>query len=316
MSRVLTFVLSLLAVTGAAAAPTHRAFITNEKDNTLSVIDTRTNTLVKTFDIGVQPRGIGLAPDGSEVYVALGDANSIAVVDPQSLKILRQIDSGRDPETFAVHPNGLLYISNEEDAKASVTDPKSGKIVAEIPVGIEPEGVAISPDGTRVIVTSESTNMLHVVKVPEHELAANILVGARPRAAVFSGDSRWAYASAEIGGEILKVDMQSNKIALTGRLGDDDAKPKDLLLSADEKHLYVAGGRANGVFVLAADTLTVERKIDTGARVWGLAMNRDRSRLYVTNGGSDTVSIIDTGTNKVIASVKVGAAPWGVVVDD
>ena len=42
------------------------------------------------------------------------------------------------------------------------------------------------PDGSKVIVTSESTNMLHVISVPDHQLVANILVGSRPRAATFS----------------------------------------------------------------------------------------------------------------------------------
>lgn len=300
----------------ACAAPTHRGFVTNEKGNSLSVFDTRTNEVVATVDVGQQPRGIGMAPDGSEIYVALGKADAIAVIDPNSLKVLRTIESGSDPEAFAVHPNGNLYISNEEDAKASVTNPKTGKVIAEIPVGIEPEGVAISPDGTRVIVTSESTNMLHVISVPEHELVANILVGARPRAAVFNKAGNLAYASAEIGGQILKVDMQKNAIITTGALNDDKAKPKDLTLSADETLLYVAGGRANGVFVLDANTLEIKQRIDTGVRVWGLAMNHDRSRLYATNGVSNTVSVIDTAKNAVIANIAVGEAPWGVIVDD
>jgi YVTN family beta-propeller protein len=103
--------------------------------------------------------------------------------------------------------------------------------VAEIPVGLEPEGVAISPDGTKVIVTSESTNMLHVIAVPEHTVVANILVGVRPRSAVFTKDSKTVYATAEISGEILRVDMQKNTIVERITLGgeDDNVKPKDIL---------------------------------------------------------------------------------------
>ncbi len=80
-----------------------------------------------------------------------------------------------------MHPNGNIYISNEDAAKASVIDPASAKVIAEIPVGLELEGVAISPDGKQVIVTSESTNMLHIIAVPEHKVVANILVGAPAR---------------------------------------------------------------------------------------------------------------------------------------
>ena len=62
----------------------------------------------------------------------LSQENKIVVIDPNSLKILRDFVAGSDPETFAVHPNGNIYISNEDDAKASVFDPKTGKQIAEI----------------------------------------------------------------------------------------------------------------------------------------------------------------------------------------
>ena len=213
-----------------------------------------------------------------------------------------------------MHPNGNLYISNEEDAKASVYNPHTGKLVAEIKVGLEPEGVAISPDGTRAIVTSESTNMLHVIAIPEHPLVANILVGARPRAAAFSADGKTAYATSEISGEVKKIDMASGTILARKALADNKAKPKDILPSRDGQRLFVAGGRANRIFVLDERTLAILYEIPVGIRVWGLALNQAGTRLYTTDGVSGQVSVIDTVANKVVATVPVGKMPWGIAL--
>lgn len=300
----------------ASVGPTHRVFVTNEKGNSVSVIDPVTNQVEATIDVGEQPRGIGIAPDDREIYVALAVEGKIAVIDPKGLKVVRKFDSGPDPEAFGVHPNGNIYISMEEDAKAAVYNPKTGEQIALVDVGLEPEGVAVSADGSRVIVTSESTNMLHVISVPEHQIVANILVGSRPRSATFSRDGKWAYASAEIGGEVKRVNMETNEVEKVVSLADDEAKPKDVLLSQDEQTLYVAGGRANKIFVLDPVTLETRATIPVGARVWGLALNGDGSRLYTTDGGSDTVSVIDTAKNEVLATIPVGKAPWGVVVHD
>ncbi|MCC6706847.1 MAG: beta-propeller fold lactonase family protein [Gammaproteobacteria bacterium] len=199
--RILVLAL-LLGVTLDSLAASGRVFVTNEKGDSVSVIDTKTNQVVKTIAIGKRPRGIGLAPDGSAIYVAVSGENHIAVLDPATLEVKGSFPSGDDPEAFAVHKNGNIYISNENDAKASVIDPHTGKLVTEIEVGIEPEGVAISPDGTRAIVTSESTNMLHIIAIPEHTVVNSILVGARPRSATFSADGKLAYATSEIGGEV------------------------------------------------------------------------------------------------------------------
>lgn len=295
---------------------TGRVFVTNERGDSVSVIDAATNTVIKTVPVGRRPRGIGLSPDGKEIYIAASGDNAIVVLDPNSLSVVRSFQSGNDPETFAVHSNGNIYISNEEDAKASVFDPRTGTLVAEIEVGIEPEGVAISPDGTRAIVTSESTNMLHLIAIPEHIILHNILVGARPRAATFSADGKTAYATSEIGGEIKKINVETGKIIRAKPLSDDKAKPKDILISRDGERLYVAGGRANKIFVLDADSLEIVATIPVGKRVWGLALSRDGKSLYSTDGVDHQVSVINTEMNSVVATVPVGKFPWGVLIDD
>ena len=310
---LITVAIILLPLTGNAK---DRIFVTNERSNNISVINAETLVVEDTIEVGDRPRGIGLSPDSSELYVAVSEENKIVVIDPNTLKILRDFEAGSDPETFAVHPNGNIYISNEDDAKASVYDPKTGKELAVIKVGLEPEGVAISPDGKRVIVTSESTNMLHVIKAPENVIESNILVGSRPRAAVFTKSGDIAYATAEISGEVVKVDILNAKILKTGTLDDKKAKPKDVILSKDEKTIYVAGGRANKIIVMDSDTLEILKGIPVGKRVWGLAMSSDGSRVFTTDGVSGTVSVIDTKSNEVIKTIEVGKFPWGVVVKD
>lgn len=297
-------------------AATGRVFVSNEHADSVSVIDSATNQVIETIPVGKRPRGVGVSPDGKEVYVAISGDNAIAIIDPVAMKVVRSFASGDDPEAFAVHTNGNLYISNEEDAKASVFDPASGTLIAEIEVGIEPEGVALSPDGKRAIVTSESTNMLHVILIPEHTIETNILVGARPRAATFSADSKIAYATSEISGEVKKIDIAGGKVLAKTSLGDGKAKPKDVLVSRDGQRLFVAGGRANQVFVLDAHDLQLIKAIAVGKRVWGLALSRDGKLLYSTDGVDHQVSVIDTETNSVVATIAVGKFPWGVAIDD
>jgi PQQ-dependent catabolism-associated beta-propeller protein len=315
LSRII-FIIGVLLSHGLQAAPTNRIFVTNERGNSISVINGESLEVEASIDIGKRPRGIGLSPDHSELYVAVSEENLIAVVDPVSLKVIRKFKSGSDPETFAVHPNGNIYISNEDDAKATVFNPSTGEQVAEIPVGLEPEGVAISPDGKKVIVTSESTNMLHVIAVPEHTIIANVLVGARPRSAVFNRAGDLAYATSEISGEVKKVDMENYKILSKAKIADEKAKPKDILLSLDEKTVYVAGGRANQVLVMDAEKMELIKAIPVGKRVWGLAMTSNGKRIFTTDGVSGTVSVIDTDSNKRIKTINVDKFPWGVVIDD
>jgi len=317
--RIARFTATLVAFTLAAAveaAPTNRLFVSNEKSDTVSVIDLATLEVTHTIDVGERPRGIGLAPDGSELYVAVSEEDAIAVIDPETLEVKRKFECGDDPETFDVHPNGNIYISNEDDAKASVYDPKTGEQLAVIKVGIEPEGVAASPDGKWVVVTSESTSMLHFIQVPEHTIKHNVIVGARPRSAVFRADSQVVFSTSEISGEVKKVDVATGEIVGKTYLGDEKAKPMEVMMSRDQSKLYVAGGRASKIFVIDAETLEVLDAIPVGKRTWGLALTKDGKRLFTTDGPDHQVSVIDTTTNEVVKTIKVGKFPWGLAIDD
>src|SRR5829696_7382206 len=66
------------------------AYVTNERDGTITVIDTATDEVFSTIQVGARPRGVRLSPDGGRVYVALStpsgkdyDAaeNKIAAID-------------------------------------------------------------------------------------------------------------------------------------------------------------------------------------------------------------------------------------------
>ncbi len=123
------------------------AYVSNEKSNTVSVIDTDKMETIATIKTGQRPRGIEVSRDGKLVYVALGDDDIIQIIDTKSLTVVSELPSGPDPEQFAIDPAGkTLYVANENDAMVTVIDLEKRASVGEVSVGIEPEGMAVSPD--------------------------------------------------------------------------------------------------------------------------------------------------------------------------
>ena len=139
--------------------PTNRAYVSNEKADTVTVIDTRTDRVVRIIAVGRRPRGIGISPDRSRLYVATSNEDAIEVIDLKTYRFIGRMPGGSDPEAFAVHPDGKrLFLSNEDSASATALDVTTGKVLKVIRVDIEPEGVGASPDGKWVYVTNESTH--------------------------------------------------------------------------------------------------------------------------------------------------------------
>src|ERR1700687_2637811 len=76
-----------------AHAGAFTAYISNEKSNTISVIDTDKLAVVKTIKVGQRPRGIGLTRDGKFILVAVGDDDTIQMIDTSTYEIAATLQS-------------------------------------------------------------------------------------------------------------------------------------------------------------------------------------------------------------------------------
>src|SRR5262249_61752178 len=78
-----------------AQALAQNAYITNR--DTVSVIDTTSNTVTATIPVGDGPVGVAVSPDGSTVYVANFIDGAVSVVDRKSQTRATTIARGNKP---------------------------------------------------------------------------------------------------------------------------------------------------------------------------------------------------------------------------
>jgi PQQ-dependent catabolism-associated beta-propeller protein len=309
---------SALLCAGPAAA--YRIFVSNEKDDTITVLDGASLSILKTVDVGARPRGIVLSHDGKSLYICTSDADHIEVLDLASLTVTRVLPSNPDPEYMAMtHDGKTLYVANEDNSQVSVLDIASSQITSEIEVGVEPEGMAVSPDDKTVVCTSETTSMVHFIDVATHKVVASVLVGTRPRFAVFTKDGSQVWVSSEVAGTVAIIDAASHKVLHTIHF-DLPEVPKASIqavginLTADGTKAFIDLGPANRVAVVDPKTFDVQKYLLVGQRVWHGDFSPDQKLLYTANGLSNDMSVIDVDALTVTQSVPVGQSPWGIVV--
>src|SRR5438445_11282980 len=81
-----------------AQASAFTAYVSNEKSNTVSVIDTDKFTVAKTIKVGQRPRGIELNKVGKFILVAVVDDDSIQVIDHDTDEMFATLRSVPDCE--------------------------------------------------------------------------------------------------------------------------------------------------------------------------------------------------------------------------
>jgi YVTN family beta-propeller protein len=180
------------------------AYVTNQVEATVSVIDPANNTLVATIPVGDNPNGVAITPDGTRAYVTnLGTVNELAttvsVIDTANNTVVATIPAGKLPFGVAITPDGThAYVTNTIDSTVSVIDTANNTVVATIPVELGSFGVAIPPDGTRpyerddrrhpplAYVTNNSGNTVSVIDTASNKVVSTIPVGNFPFALAFA----------------------------------------------------------------------------------------------------------------------------------
>src|SRR5271155_4612140 len=111
------------------------AYVSNEKGNSISVVDTDKMETVATIKTGQRPRGIEVTRDGKFVFVALGDDDKIEMFDTKNHNDAGELPSGPDPEQFALDPAGkFLYVANENDSMVTIIDMAKRTAIGQVSV--------------------------------------------------------------------------------------------------------------------------------------------------------------------------------------
>src|SRR5215475_14588644 len=128
----------------ASDARAYRAYVSNEKSNTISIIDTAERKVIGTIKVGQRPRGITVTKDQIYVLVAVGDDDTIQMIDTATNRVVDTLPSGPDPELFTDDPSGkVLYVANENDNTVTITDTEKRTRIGDVQVGVEPEGMGL-----------------------------------------------------------------------------------------------------------------------------------------------------------------------------
>jgi YVTN family beta-propeller protein len=313
--------LCLLAVT-AYAQNAPRAYVADTLSNTVSVIDTATDTRVATIPVGVSPSGVALHPRGKRLYVSNAGSDTVSVIDTATDATVATVAVGHVPSDVAVHPAGRhVYVTNESDDTVSVIDTATNAVIATVRVGTSPRGVAVHPNGLHVYVANINsqgdpplfTGTLSVIDVATNVVTATVPVGDFSPSDVAVHPNGARLYTANFGAPLTPatlsiIDSGTNRLIELVTLGDNGVA-NGVTVHPDGTRVYVSSSSRDSVSVLDVATNTIEADVPVGSFPRGVTVHPDGTRVYVPTSGGNLVSVIDTATNALIRSVLVGAEP-------
>ena len=247
------------------------------------------------------------------VYVPNSQSATVDVIDPRTYKIIEHFAVGLLPQhVVPSYDLKTLYVTNDVGNTLTMIDPRTGKPGRTIPVA-DPYNMYFTPDDRYAIVVAERLHRLDF-RDP-HTFALHHMLTV-PCSGVdhmdFAADGRYLIASCEFSGQLVKVDVQSERVLGVLDLPDGPGgMPQDVRISPDGKVFYVADLAAGGVWTIDGPRFKVLGFVRTGAGAHGLYPSRDGRYLYVSNRGDGSVSVISFRTRKVVKKWRIpgGGSP-------
>jgi len=262
-----------LLVHGMGFSPDHKTLaVISIGSNSVTFIDTATNTVKHTTYVGRSPHEAFFRPDGKEVWVSIRGEYYIAVLDGTTYKETGRITVPNGPGMTIFSPDGKYgYVCSSFSPETVVIDTASKQIVGRVKQASPfcPD-IAATPDGKQVWLTLK-------------DVGKTMVFDAKPPFGVLR--------TIDTGPITNHVNIVRNK---------------------NGQFAYVTVGTENIVKVFRTSDFAQVANIPVGALPHGLWPSGDGTRLYVGLENADAVAAIDTLTNKVTATIPIGQGPQGV----
>lgn len=268
--------------------PGKRLFIAalGDKQNTVEVIDLKSNQRITTIPGQSKPQGIFYSADFKELFVANGTDGTCKIFAGDTFKLIKSFPIGDDADHVGYDPATKYLYIGAGDAKSgvlSVIDTRTGAHVGDIKTDARPGGIKFDKSNSQIYVTLTGSGKLGVVDRKKREQVTTWAVPGVPGNVALALDEKdhRLFAGSRMPPLLTVLDTETGK-TITQIEGVDGID--DLWYDAAHRRIYASGGRGfdvGSVYVYqqtGADQYKLTAKIPTssgaGTSLWVAEFNR------------------------------------------
>jgi YVTN family beta-propeller protein len=164
------------------------AFVLSRSERRISVVDLRRGVLVTNLELAGKPTDMLLKPDGGELYVISPEAHGLQAINTWTHEVGDYMVLGSAPTRGVLSSDAsLMYVSDVAAGRVTPVDIFNRRIVRDpgkgfpIPAGDAPGALRFDPDENLLLVVSQGSGDLAVIRVRTNFLVTMISVGDHPQ---------------------------------------------------------------------------------------------------------------------------------------
>ncbi|MBK5298513.1 MAG: beta-propeller fold lactonase family protein [Vicinamibacteria bacterium] len=200
-------------------------YVTTELDNTVTVFDPKTMTVVGTVSTD-QPEShmLAISSDGTRGYTANVAPGTVSVLDLVGRKPLAVIPVATHTQRIALSVDDRwAFTSDTTQPRLAVIDTKNNTVSRWIVLPAPGYGAAATPDGRWLVIAVSTANKVAVIDLKTFAVARTIDVPPSPQEVLVRPDGKVAYVSCDVPGKVAAIrtsDWTVEKVIDAGKYAD------------------------------------------------------------------------------------------------
>ncbi len=200
----------------AIANDLNKAFISNGKDNSVTVINLKTFEFIEKIKIeGQKPDAILYDQFSHYVFVFNAKSNDATVIDGNTSKILKTIPLDGNPEFSVTNNKGLIYVNIENKSEIKTIDTKTLEVINtwSIAPGEEPSGLALDVQ-KNVLFSVCSNKKMIIIDATTGKIIQTLPIGDGCDGVAFDAKNKMIFSSNGEGTITAVKDVSNKKYAV------------------------------------------------------------------------------------------------------
>jgi DNA-binding beta-propeller fold protein YncE len=218
-----------------------RAFVAGLGNNTVEVLDLRSNAHLKSLTGFREPQGIAVLAGLKRVAVANGQGDGIQLLSTDDYQPAQLVRLGEDADNVRYDTNAKrIYVGYGDGALASI-DATNGSVLGQVRLVGHPESFQLEQAGARVFVNVPSAHQLTVIDRLAMKVMATwpVTTATANYPLALDEPGQRLFVGCRHPAKVLVYDTASGKeTAAFDIVGDTD----DLFVDVRRERLYVSGG--------------------------------------------------------------------------
>jgi YVTN family beta-propeller protein len=180
----------------AIADDLHRGFVSDGRDNQVTIFDLKTLAVISTVKAGTHPDGIVYDPFSQRVFAFNGRSKDVTAIEAATGKIAGTVPLDGKPEFPVTDAQGNLYVNIEDKSEIVHLDPKALAVKDRWSVAPceSPSGLAIDAKNQRLFAVCDN-EMMAVVDAGSGKVITTVAIGGGPDAAAFDPETKLVFSS-------------------------------------------------------------------------------------------------------------------------